>query len=117
MSETIHIHKLKKLRYKSGNSIFFCCQPDCKFKTAVPLALGKRSICWRCGSEFLMSDYSLRLMKPHCESCHKTQKNGKVEQIITIDGTQHDMTPPIEYTLADRLQQTINQKQSEEEDI
>jgi hypothetical protein len=66
-----HTHKMKRLKYKSGNTIFFCALPDCSFKTNVALALGKKSICWRCGNTFIMSEYSLRLAKPHCDNCHK----------------------------------------------
>lgn len=97
-----HVHKFKRLRYKSGNEIFFCALPDCSVKINPALALGKRSICWRCGESFIMNEYSLRLAKPHCEGCHKSKK---------ILG---ELTEPL--SLADRLQQTINQAQQQEEE-
>ena len=104
-----HVHKLKRVKYKSGNAIFFCTLPDCNFKTNIALALGKRSICWRCGEQFIMSEYSLRLAKPHCPACHKPKNlnDVKLDEIIT---------PPIELSLADRLNQTIKQAQNQEED-
>ncbi len=74
MKKINHTHKLKKINYKSGNSVFFCVL-DCGFKISVPLSLGKKSICWRCGEEFIMNEYSLRLTKPHCSSCHKSKSN------------------------------------------
>ena len=79
MARAQHTHKLKRLKYKSGNTIFFCCLPDCTFKTNIALALGKRSLCWRCGQEFILSEYSLRLAKPHCENCH--QPKNLVDQV------------------------------------
>jgi len=109
-----HVHKLKRLKYKSGNSIFFCVLPDCSYKTNVSLALGKRSICWRCGESFIMSEYSLRLAKPHCDSCHRL-KVEKAEDIV-----KQELENPIFHhlTLAERLQQTIQQAKKEaEEDI
>ena len=65
-----HIHKLKRVRFKSGNSFYFCALPDCSFKVNPALALGKRSICWRCGESFIINEYALRLAKPHCDKCH-----------------------------------------------
>lgn len=70
-TKSLHIHKLKRIRYKSGNTIFFCILPDCSFKANIALSLGKRSICWRCNNPFIMTEYSLRLAKPHCENCHQ----------------------------------------------
>lgn len=66
-----HIHKFRRHRYSSGNTVFFCALPDCKVKIDPALSLGKRSICWRCGEPFILSEYSIRLAKPHCENCHK----------------------------------------------
>lgn len=69
-----HVHKLKRHTYKTGNTVFFCAMPDCSYKTATALALGKRCICWRCGEPFIMNEYSVRLAKPHCEKCHKPKE-------------------------------------------
>jgi len=63
--------------FKTGNSIYFCTLPDCTNKIKQPLALGKRSICWRCGNPFIMNEYAIRLANPHCEDCHKS-KDGKL---------------------------------------
>ena len=69
-----HVHKFKKHTYKSGTSVYFCAQPDCSVKINPALALGKMTICWRCGEAFQMNDYSIRLVKPHCMNCHKSKK-------------------------------------------
>jgi hypothetical protein len=123
-----HIHKYKRLRYKSGNEIFFCALPDCNQKINPALALGKRSLCWRCGEAFIMNEYALRLAKPHCEACHKpkTQADGFVEddleEQIRIRVEEHGMEHPDKIlTLAERLQQTLHavktaEPQKEEED-
>ena len=106
-----HIHKLKRLKYKSGSVIFFCALPDCSFKINISLALGKRSICWRCGDTFIMTEYALKLAKPHCEKCHhpkrEIQELGKEELKVIMK----------DITLADRLNQAIQQAQQEEEEI
>lgn len=70
MSKT-HIHKLRRRSYKTGSSVFFCTGDDCTFKIGVEFSLGKKCLCWRCGNEMSLTPYSMRLAKPHCESCHK----------------------------------------------
>ncbi len=104
MTKAAHVHRLKRLKYKSGNTIFFCALPDCSFKTNISLALGKRSICWRCGEPFIMSDYSLRLAKPHCDACHKPKgvSSEEFQDTLITDGIKN-------LTLAQRLEQTIYQ--------
>lgn len=111
-----HTHKYKRVRFKSGNVVLFCVLPDCSNKINPALALGKRSICWRCGEEFILNEYSLRLAKPHCEDCHKPKKN--VDVFPTIEETTDALDKLIHnpyitdeakasLSLADRLTQTI----------
>jgi hypothetical protein len=66
-----HVHKFRRHRFKTGGTIFFCTLPDCTHKIAPELALGKMCICWKCGREFRLEDYELRLAKPHCKTCHR----------------------------------------------
>lgn len=68
-----HIHKLKKHKYKSGNTVFHCILPDCYFKVETALALGKEAICNICGESFIMSEYSIRLTRPHCANCGRRE--------------------------------------------
>lgn len=75
-----HVHRLKKHRYPTGNAIFFCTLPDCHYKIEAPLALGKNTLCNICGSEFIINEYTLKLIKPHCLDCGKvkiTDADGK----------------------------------------
>ena len=118
MTKTQHTHKFKRLKYKSGNTIFFCALPDCSQKINISLALGKRSICWRCGEPFVMTEYSLRLAKPHCEACHKPKKEVELPIIMGMDWSSKPSLL-VESSLAERLEQTIQQaqKQTEEDEI
>jgi hypothetical protein len=113
-----HIHKFKRLRYKSGNEVFFCTLPDCNQKINPSLALGKRCICWRCGNPFIMNEYSLRLAKPHCDACHKPKVEKIDGDIIeTSTGIVQDI---VNESLMERLNKTIQQAQTitpEEEEI
>jgi hypothetical protein len=120
-----HTHKFKRLRYKSGNEIFFCTLPDCNVKMNPALAFGKRCICWRCGDDFLLDEYALRLAKPHCESCHRPKGVPEKLDDITLSAPEpisaftYDDDKPL--TLTERLQQTIqqavNHPQNQDEEI
>ena len=82
-----HIHKLKKHKYKTGNSVFFCTLPDCHYKIDVPLAFGKKSVCNICGIEFIMSEYAIKLNRPHCNDCGKvkvTDGDGKTRYVKKV---------------------------------
>jgi ribosomal protein S27AE len=129
MTKTQHVHKLKRLKYKSGNTIFFCSLPDCTFKTNIALALGKRSLCWRCGESFLMTEYSLRLSKPHCDNCHKP-KFDKIEFDNYVVAEPEGIKPsfpenrelkqgeiPNQMTLAERIRQSIHKASEQEEEL
>lgn len=73
-----HIHRLRRHTYKAtGNSVFFCTLTDCSYKIETQFALGKVSICNRCGKPFEMTTYAMRLAKPHCQDCHKTVTGDK----------------------------------------
>jgi hypothetical protein len=76
MPKQTHTHKLRRHKYPSGNSVFFCTLPDCHYKIDVPLALGKRSICNICGEEFIINEYTIKLAKPHCLDCGKVKVKG-----------------------------------------
>jgi len=61
-----------------------------------------------------MSEYDLRLAKPHCDACHKPK--GVQESLNEISPMFNSYEPP-EQSLADRLQQTIQQAQEQEDEI
>lgn len=87
---TKHIHKLKKHRYKTGIAVFFCTLPDCNYKIEAPLSLGKESICNICSEPFIMNEYTLKLIKPHCMNCGRREvkdANGKKHYIRRVGTT------------------------------
>jgi len=47
--------------------------PDCNFKIDAALALGKRALCNICNTEFIMTEYSIKLVRPHCPDCGKVK--------------------------------------------
>jgi len=93
MSKINHAHKLKRYVYNNGTKVYFCTLPDCTFRISIGLALGKRTICWRCGKEFNMNTYSLSLAKPHCEECHVHKSDRKPGDRRTITGRRESDKP------------------------
>lgn len=93
-----HIHRLKRTTYSSGTKVYFCTN-DCSYKVEVPFALGKVVECNMCGEAFKMTEYSIKLAKPHCIACGKIQvkddtgkrsfvsKNKAVEALSDISNT------------------------------
>lgn len=83
-----HTHKLKKHKYPSGTSVFFCTLPDCHYKIDAPLSLGKRTLCNICGDEFIMNESTVKLTKPHCLNCGKVMvkdADGKKRYIKKVE--------------------------------
>lgn len=80
-----HPHKYKRHKYPSGYEVFFCALPDCTHRVECNLTLGKTAVCWRCGNNFLMNEYSVRLVKPHCTDCHKYKDDTNAIATIKVE--------------------------------
>lgn len=64
-----HVHKYHKI-----NGIWHCALPDCTHfmprNIPAEAMLGKRSICWNCGSdEMILDEDLLKENKPNCATC------------------------------------------------
>jgi len=110
-----HAHKLKRHLYKStGSRVFYCVLSDCSFKTEVQFTLGKKVICWRCGREFAMNEYSIRLAKPHCSNCTRSKSEDKE---ITSEVIGEAIAAESSMSLRDRLNKISTGVAEREEDI
>ena len=109
-----HIHKLKRHTYKSGNQIYFCIL-DCNYKISPALAIGKKSICNRCGLEFVMTEYTVRLAKPHCEGCHKPKGGIDDSPLLELDGVIIPVQPAV-VSLRERLNAALKKATTEVEE-
>lgn len=117
-----HVHKLLRHKFKTGNIVYFCVE-DCNYKCSPALALGKTVICWRCGESFRMNDYSVRLAKPHCETCHAP----KIPVAVIEESAQPDSSSEsldagaglqdANLNLRERLARTFSQFQAQPDDV
>lgn len=93
MPKKQHVHKYRKVKLgKDGKYVVYACSlPDCSHFIPADLVIGKRSICWRCESEFIINEKTGALAKPHCREC--TRGTEKVE-IPEIDESIFDGLVP-----------------------
>lgn len=129
MAALKHDHKLKKYTYPSGNEVYFCALPDCTYKVKVGLALGKKVVCWRCGNPFVLSDYSLRLVKPHCQNCHRHKQGDvgawvgppsgeayeEIGELVKVIEKENAKARDVESSLRDRLNGVVRAVEEEGE--
>lgn len=78
-----HIHKYKRITYKSGHQIYRCTLVGCSHFINAQLIPGRFCICWRCGVVFVLKNISL--VKPHCDQCVKQDKKKELVSGIDID--------------------------------
>lgn len=83
-----HVHKVKMHKYKTGQKIYHCILPDCYFKVEVPMFLGKRTVCHICGDEFIVTEQTLKLQRPHCSGCGRMKvrdEQGNVRYVTKVN--------------------------------
>ena len=74
-----HTHKYHKVNmgHKKPYIVYACALPHCRHYVVQNAAIGKMTICWKCGNEFILnrnSDGTVNA-KPICPECKQgTQK-------------------------------------------
>lgn len=64
------VHKYQRFKSKKDNPIFKCMLDNCPHYLPQDfLVLGRRTICWGCGLEFLMTRDKIHVNKPKCDGC------------------------------------------------
>lgn len=114
-----HVHKLKRYKYKTGNSVYFCTLPDCHYKIDTALALGKRTRCNICDTEFIINEYTIRLARPHCTECSKQKVKGDNGKNYYIRRASAQVVADIAKTSTDNLKSRLGSIviQAADEDI
>jgi len=70
MPKEKHVHKYVRVAMGSrGWTVYKCSIPDCTHFIQEKLVIGRSTICWRCGSTFIMTRHTATLKEPHCRSC------------------------------------------------
>lgn len=103
-----HVHKLKRVTHSNGEQIYFCVLDECEYKINVKLALGKPCLCWRCAKRFNLNEYALRLAKPHCVACTKSDKLTLDEVLSSVNPNSISSTIADDSDLLSRVRKTIS---------
>ena len=70
MPKLKHAHTYEKM--KTRPNYFRCIHPDCTHFTSKEHIVGKKATCV-CGALFILRTPDLRLKRPHCENCGKSE--------------------------------------------
>lgn len=69
-----HIHKYVRIKVGKNKRIEYkCAIPGCVHKVREEYAVGRESLCNRCGNVFYLNKENMRLAKPHCPYCTKNK--------------------------------------------
>lgn len=76
-----HVHMYVRAGQKR-ESKFMCAHPDCTHREERKYLKGKRSLCNKCGEEFLLDSYALGTSKPKCIKCRNVKKDKKEKKLL-----------------------------------
>ena len=81
-----HTHKYQRIKIGKNKRVEFkCAIPGCVHHIIPELVLGRPSICWNCGDEFIITKYNIKAhAKPKCLKCQKGKEN--ITNLIAILG-------------------------------
>lgn len=68
-----HIHKYTRVKTEKS-TLMKCAIPGCKHFLARLLAVGRESLCWRCGEAFFLTMENTTLKKPCCDNCRRRNR-------------------------------------------
>ncbi len=82
-----HTGPHKYVRIKMGKfkkPWFKCSIAGCSHHIRPELAIGRMSICNRCGEEMVLTKLNMQLAKPHCDDCtvRKDKKVDKIKELL-----------------------------------
>lgn len=80
------VHKYYRTEFSnSGTTIYRCGLPGCPHFVYEPLVIGRFSVCWRCGNDFIINKKTIRNRKLHCEECTKGKEQVRKDVPKLID--------------------------------
>ena len=75
-----HIHKLYQTKLGKETRIYKCFH--CPSYYLYELAFGQKTICWKCGDDFLLLKRKNNQVKPKCIDCSGIKKDISLDQVM-----------------------------------
>lgn len=100
MSVRKHVHKYKREDIGVNQKyLVYRCVLDCTHYIQARFIKGKKSICWRCGKEFIIELPHSRMTKPHCSDCIKRKgvdgkpalSDAEIRELVEVDDIDNFM--------------------------
>lgn len=80
-----HTHKYQRETLGKDYIIYKCVLPGCTHYLPLPLIVGKVSICWNCGMEFIIRKGKNGInKKPKCENCVNHKSKNEENAILNL---------------------------------
>ncbi len=79
-----HTHKYRRVRLGKNKryTVYRCVRPNCTHFIEEKLVLGRSTICWKCGAEFIMTEKTMK-MKPNCPGgCKPLGHDEDIENLV-----------------------------------
>lgn len=74
MAAKKHIHKYHKITLGYGR-VWSCAIPECSHfmpRNMEARVIGKASLCWSCGNQFVLDENNMKQDRPVCVNCDKS---------------------------------------------
>jgi hypothetical protein len=88
MSVMKHTHKYERRKLgKNSHIVFVCVLPGCSHNVSEELVKGRKSICWVCGEEFIVTKPRKNPIpkRPHCLTCTRKPDKSHVKPITDLN--------------------------------
>lgn len=89
-----HTHKYHKVEV-SGSKVWACALPDCNHympKHMENMVVGKKTYCWGCGEETILSPDNMKMDLPLCYECSHGLPSNSTKVEIPTDFDIEDLT-------------------------
>ena len=58
----------------SGYPVLKCMLPNCSHYVPIDMGVGRKSICWGCGQELVLTPLTVKMKKPVHDECKRRRK-------------------------------------------
>ncbi|HEY4698981.1 MAG TPA: hypothetical protein VIH27_01220 [Nitrososphaerales archaeon] len=84
---TKHIHRYVRIKIGRNQRIEYKCSiPGCTHHVREELAIGRESLCYRCGNVFFLDKENMKLTRPRCINCKQSSNQTIIDKLAELVG-------------------------------